>query len=302
MSSSLQANNNENVENVGNVGNVEKYETVENSLKEVENATVLQDKFYKQAKILLQLFTFPDVHINATMNGKRKVWLQTYVALCFIITRHELDGNSCSEETIQSAKNILTYLKNKNIPPNESYVDLSRKMTVQALGVMLSPSSNATERTTDKLFTLDVIDVIRNVIGYFLLIDKKMNKNLLIELEEFRKFIKGHDIRFFCSMNQELLLKYVHVLDQTLWIEYHILRDVPIQKALEDESETIVKQWLDVFVYWTNKYITKSAQEERVDKSSIYLPLSVDSFMEKVPLHDSRDNLQKSISSIQDIL
>ena len=152
------------------------------------------------------------------------------------------------------------------------------------------------------MFTLDVIDVIRNVTGYFLLLDKKMNKNLLIELEEFRTFIKTPDIRFFCSMNQELLLKYVHVLDQCLWIEYHHKRDVPIQEQTEKESEKIVNEWLDVFIFWTHKYITQSAQEERVDKSSIYLPLSVDSFMEKVPLHKDQESINKSITSIHGIL
>jgi hypothetical protein len=73
-----------------------------------------ESKFYAQAKTIQKLFHFPDVHVNATVNEKRKVWLQTYVALCFIMTRYEIDGNSCSESDIQLAKNILAYLKNKN--------------------------------------------------------------------------------------------------------------------------------------------------------------------------------------------
>jgi hypothetical protein len=115
------------------------------------------------------------------------------------------------------------------------------------------------------------------------MLEKKIHKNLLIESKEFREFVLSPRTRFFCSMNQNMLLKFVHVVDQCLWIQFHETKSVPISKLVEDESLRIVDEWMESCVYLTNKYIQKGEKEVRLEKESIYLPLSMESFMDVPP-------------------
>jgi hypothetical protein len=242
---------------------------------------------YRQGKIILRLMQHPDVHINATFNKKRKMWLQTYVSMCFIISRYEVDGKICPQIIIDDAKKILDVLKNKNIPGTEETENLAKNLTLSSVYTILQTHNNGNADFQSDV-NENLLDCVKQVLSFNkIFIEKKAN--LLLESETFRKFILQDDLRFYCSMNHDLLIRYCNLVDQVLWIDFHKLKKVDPAESTIKECENLGERFFSGFMNWTYQYLPKDYAENTT--SEIELPLSIHSFMEKIKEDDAAKEL-----------
>lgn len=228
---------------------------------------------YLQGKIILRLMQHPDVHINATFNKKRKMWLQTYVSMCFIISRYEVDGKICPQIIIDDAKKILDVLKNKNIPGTEETEKLAKSLTLSSVYTILQ-SNNQGEADFKSDVNENLLDCVKKVLYH------NKNKASLLDSDEFRKFILQDDLRFYCSMNHDLLIRYCNLVDQALWIDFHKLKKVEPAESTLKECDILLEKFFSGFLNWTYQHLPKDYAENT--SSEIELPLSIHSFMEKI--------------------
>ena len=82
-------------------------------------------------------------------------------------------------------------------------------------------------------------------------------------------------------MNHDLLIRYCNLVDQCLWINFHRLKKVEPAESTVKECQAIAEKFFSGFMNWTFKHLPKDYKENKT--SEIELPLSISSFMEKIP-------------------
>lgn len=233
--------------------------------------------YYKSLRVISDIFCRLECHSVATLTSRRGVWMQCYTTVCFLLSRYELHGFEVNDSIIHQLKEFMGEISKRDAkgPNIENVRDVSKKSIEAAIRF---EHGDHGPRHWENLRG-NILPQIRLLLD----VAKKFNADEMIDTAEFRSLVMNENIRFFASTNQELLISFVEILDQILWLDLHADKKVtPTEETLAGVKAS-TSRFFKCFSNWIYQNINSRADDMSVAVTKrLEIPSNMSSFLERI--------------------